>query len=177
MNELEWEVHIEAAGEGSVDEDLLADFAEHLVEFGASVTGSAEEPVDGKSRFGASFGVFADSPVQAIVTASEVFLTAMKKTGLPEWPIVKVELMTADELATAVEQPTVPELVGITEISHILGVSRQRASELARSPKFPKPVTELASGPVWIAPNISRFVDEWERRPGRPRKDAARSAL
>ena len=176
MNEIEWEVHLEAAGEGMVDDDLLGDFAEHLAEFGASITGSPEEPIDSAGRFGASFGVVADSPVQAIVTASDIFLTAVKKVGLPEWPIVKIELMTENEFARSLEQPTVPQLVGVTEIGQMLGVSRQRASELARTPRFPNPVTELASGPVWLAPNISKFVSEWQRRPGRPRKEAVDSS-
>ena len=173
MTAIEWEVHLEAAGDGSVDEERLVDLLEHLSDFGASVTGSPEEPIDGKGRYGATFAVAADSPVQAVVTSCETFMSAAKKAGLPDWPIVRVEVMTEEEFETALEQPSVPDLVGITEISEILGVSRQRASELARSKRFPSPLAELASGPVWAAPTISRFVDDWERRPGRPRKAPA----
>jgi hypothetical protein len=37
-------------------------------------------------------------------------------------------------------------------------------------PGFPAPVGELASGPVWLEGDLSRFMDTWERKPGRPRK-------
>jgi hypothetical protein len=75
---------------------------------------------------------------------------------------------------TKLAEPTYPELVGITEIADLLGTSRQRASELARTSKFPSPLAELAAGPVWLKPTISKFVSEWERKPGRPRSKTAR---
>lgn len=67
------------------------------------------------------------------------------------------------------EGSTYPEVVGITEIAALLGTSRQRASELARSARFPAPLADLAAGPIWPKPAVDRFVEEWDRRPGRPR--------
>ena len=56
------------------------------------------------------------------------------------------------------------ELVGVTEVREILGVSRQRVHQLVRDrPDFPKPVAELASGKVWLRADIER----WARRTGR----------
>lgn len=53
----------------------------------------------------------------------------------------------------------------------MLGVSRQRASELARSATFPPAVAELKAGPVFVRPAVERFVEGWSRRPGRPARD------
>lgn len=70
-------------------------------------------------------------------------------------------------------EPTHPELVGITEIADLLGTSRQRASELARSSRFPAPLADLAAGPVWPKAVVARFAGEWDRKPGRPRSKIA----
>ncbi len=61
------------------------------------------------------------------------------------------------------------DFVGVAELATLLGVSRQRASNLARSPGFPKPLAILAAGPIWHRALVSPFVKgNWHRRPGRP---------
>ncbi|HYP23268.1 MAG TPA: hypothetical protein VEV43_06825 [Actinomycetota bacterium] len=87
------------------------------------------------------------------------------------WPpgVRHVEATEWGEFEKRLEAPALPELVGVTEIAELLGTSRQRASELARSPKFPAPLADLAAGPVWPKPVVARFAEEWERKPGRPR--------
>jgi prophage regulatory protein len=62
------------------------------------------------------------------------------------------------------------DFAGVTEVGHILGVSRQRAAQLAESPGVPAPVAELASGRIWRAQDI-RLWSETPRRQGRPRSD------
>jgi hypothetical protein len=47
---------------------------------------------------------------------------------------------------------------------------------IARGDAFPEPYAELAAGPVWLEPMVRRFVESWERRPGRPRKETTRTA-
>ena len=42
-----------------------------------------------------------------------------------------------------------PHLVGTTEISQMLGVSRQRVTQLSTSSGFPEPIARLAAGPIW----------------------------
>lgn len=54
-------------------------------------------------------------------------------------------------------------LLGVTEIGDLLGVSRQRAAQLAASKGFPKPLDRLASGPVWKR----QAVEKWARERGR----------
>lgn len=60
-------------------------------------------------------------------------------------------------------------LVGVTEISKILGVSRQRADQLTRTyDDFPVPDAELASGRVWSRSRVEDWVkDHPHRKPGR----------
>jgi hypothetical protein len=61
------------------------------------------------------------------------------------------------------EDTYLPELVGLTEIARMLGVSRQRAGQLARSVGFPSPVADLAMGPVFVAHAVSEFAREHGR--------------
>lgn len=58
------------------------------------------------------------------------------------------------------------KLAGISETAAILGVSRQRAHQLAQGEGFPEPVARLAAGPVWKESQIWA----WHRK-----REAARS--
>lgn len=59
-----------------------------------------------------------------------------------------------------------PKLAGLAEIAGLAGVSRQRASQIAAHPDFPKPVDRLAMGPVWRESDVEKFLAV-ERKPGR----------
>jgi predicted DNA-binding transcriptional regulator AlpA len=72
---------------------------------------------------------------------------------------------------------SIPQLVGIREIAKFLGVSPQRASELAKSGSFPRPVTKLASGPVWLEASMRQFASDWKRVPGRPAAERGKGSL
>lgn len=50
--------------------------------------------------------------------------------------------------------------VGITEIAAMLGVSRQRASQLVATKGFPKPAERLAMGPMWKRAAVERWADK-----------------
>lgn len=52
------------------------------------------------------------------------------------------------------------QLLGINEIAETLGVSRQRADQLAKRPDFPKPVAELRMGRIWRASDF----EKWRKR-------------
>jgi prophage regulatory protein len=60
------------------------------------------------------------------------------------------------------------DLAGVTEVGDLLGVSRQRAAQLAETPGFPSPVADLASGRIWRVQDL-RLWAETRRRGGRPR--------
>ncbi|MDA8296879.1 MAG: DNA-binding protein [Actinomycetota bacterium] len=55
------------------------------------------------------------------------------------------------------------DLVGLTEIAAMLGVSRARAHQLAESDGFPVPVSEIAAGRIWRREDVER----WARETGR----------
>lgn len=57
----------------------------------------------------------------------------------------------------------VHHLVGAQEIARMLGVSRQRVTQLAARPDFPAPVVVLAMGKVWHTEEVAA----WARSTGR----------
>jgi hypothetical protein len=89
---------------------------------------------------------------------------------------VAVEAMGEDEYAERALAPTVPELVGSVEAADILGVSRQRIHQLRDTERFPAPLYELRTGPLWTRQAIEWFDREWGRKPGRPARPMAHSA-
>lgn len=124
----------------------------------------------GPTEYSVQMAVAAFEPVEALREAIAAEATAAKKAGLPEWPVVSVSVIEWNYFEMKLDDPTYPTVVGVSELADMLDVTRQRASELARSASFPTPFQELASGPVWLEPTVRRFVADWDRRPGRPRK-------
>lgn len=54
-------------------------------------------------------------------------------------------------------------LMGATEIAELLGVSRQRVQQLAKTDGFPAPYDVLTMGAVWLKVD----VEKWARETGR----------
>lgn len=54
-------------------------------------------------------------------------------------------------------------LMGLAEVAKLLGLSRQRADQLARTKGFPEPVAELIGGRIWQRESVER----WARETGR----------
>ncbi len=168
-----WTVSIEAMGEHPAPArswtTCLGEMVEALLDHGGSVSGTTD-----RTRYGATLSIDpADSPRSAIEVALHEFAVAARRAELPDWPVVKVEALTHAELDAELASPLVPELVGVSEVAELLGVSRQRASDLQNRHGFPDPVAILASGPVWMRKQLNSFTSTWDRKPGRPRRDAA----
>lgn len=100
--------------------------------------------------------------------AAQVAFTMVKAAG------TRVQLSAPDGIGCrrSSAREVIPELLGLSEISELLGVTRQRVTQLAKLPGFPLPVTRLAMGPVFSARAVRRFQAEWQRKVGRPRLDA-----
>ena len=92
------------------------------------------------------------TPSQAAIYGQKLVLDAARQVGLPDWPVVRVEV--------------VPQLLGAQEVASALGVSRQRFHQLRQSGRFPVPVEELGSGPVWLGSVVETFAERWLRSPG-----------
>lgn len=162
----EWSVAVTTPGPGPGSPDRAA------AEIGAKLADLA--PVVAVSPTGVTvrIAVEASLPEDAVAAAITAARCALESVGWPS-DVVEVEAVEWTTFERKLGEPTHPELVGITEIAELLGTSRQRASELARSSKFPAPLADLAAGPVWPKPAVARFVEEWERKPGRPRSTSA----
>jgi hypothetical protein len=68
-----------------------------------------------------------------------------------------------------IRRPPRLDLVGTADIAAILGVSRQRADELAKDhPLFPGEVATVGGRRVYTRDSITAFNEQWDRSPGRP---------
>jgi hypothetical protein len=85
--------------------------------------------------------------------------------------VVAVQVLTVDELERRASRPTMPQLIGSSEVGDILRVSRQRVHQLRDNPGFPRPLVEVAMGPLWDERAVEKFAREWQRKPGRPASD------
>jgi len=125
----------------------------------------------GRRTLGVRFNIVAAEPDRAMAMALQLFTRTLRRVGFPGRPeIVSVELETVTEQARRLKEPTLPPFAGISEVAKILGVTRQRAHQLAQTAGFPQPLAMLAAGPIWNRHAIDRFSEDWNRRPGRPKK-------
>lgn len=159
----EWSVAIEAAagadaGGDTVDVEELWRLVDALAGHGPAVGG-------GGDRYDVQFSVDAADVGAAMTKALRLWRRAVAAAGLPPWPIVRSELLTAAEQDADLARPQ-PVLVGVSEIAGLLGTTRNRAWQVTRKPDFPRPLADLAGGPVWALPMVARFLEEWPRRRG-----------
>lgn len=166
----EWSVEIVASRPDDIsetpqnlDEALLDALPEIADDRGA--VGSV-----GDGEYSVRMVVEAAEILPALQESLVIFQKVTEYGGLPSWPIIDASVTEWTVFESSLEEPDYPTLLGVTELSEILQVSKQRASELARLPHFPRPVAQLASGPVWDYSMIQTFVAEWDRKPGRPKR-------
>jgi hypothetical protein len=158
-----WVANISAEPKDSSDlNESLWRFSQIL----EALAGAAERSPTGLSAT-FSVGNAADAQIAA-ERAADLFQKLANDAGLPAPTIVNLQVMT--EAHRDLVRPPIPNLIGIAEVAELLDVSRQRASELARQPSFPRPIAQLRSGPVWIEPAIQLFSEQWNRQPGRPKR-------
>lgn len=55
------------------------------------------------------------------------------------------------------------DLMGMSDVAELLGVSRQRAHQLAKAEGFPKPVGQVGARLVWTR----TAIEKWARKTGR----------
>lgn len=145
-------------------EEILEQLLKHEDAIGPVVTAGRTAP-DGVGVRMTIEG--ATDPLDAAAHAMRLFEKATIEADLRLGDIARVEVTEEDLLDV---EDRAPELVGVSEVGEILGVSRQRISALRTSEFFPKPAAELKSGPVWFLSDLQRFIQDWDRRPGRKKK-------
>ena len=65
--------------------------------------------------------------------------------------------------------PQKPTLLGMTEMAELYGVSRQTATGWRRQTNFPKPIADLAMGPVWDLEDLKAWREPPHVRPSEGR--------
>jgi hypothetical protein len=115
-----------------------------------------------------------DAPT--IRLAAEAGIRAVRQAwtaafGKPQDPTA-VRVLTLEEHERELARPFGLDLVGYRDIAEMLGVSAQRAAQLAERPEFPPAIGRPAAGPVFTRDSIEAWERTWERKGGRPRKAA-----
>lgn len=162
----EWSVRF------AINRPDMASTEDHVDEIVANLRTHAASASYTPHELSARFNVTASTPLQAVREGLHLFNAALGQAGIQatEEGIVEAEAEAIPDLARRIDEPNVPDLVGVAEVARILKVSKQRASDLARSQEFPRPIEVPASGPVWKKSAILRHVGLWPRKPGRPKK-------
>jgi hypothetical protein len=175
---MDYSVYVEAVGPQSAPPlslEQLADFNDRLFEIdrdlGPVVSGSVAR--EQQRLWSARVRIARVRSIrEAVISGERLVASAAQAAGLPAWPIVKLEAIEWERLGAELKQPPGPELVGIAELAELAGVSRQRASILARREGFPEPLATLAAGPGWDLHAVRRFLEGWTRQVGRPAKQS-----
>ena len=165
---MEWNVRMETTAPEVVEEDQLA------------IYGAAFDDLLAKLEpFGASGGlgpegwdlvvtVEAGDPYRAMDEGSNTIFGAMSAVGLPIWKINELRVVESELDWAHNEEPTFPDVVGVAEVLQMLGISKQRLSQLRQAGRFPEPMLELKATPLWLRSGIEGFM-QWRRDEGRPR--------
>lgn len=132
----EWSVLIEAAAlndsEPELDADAIDDFIAVLEDYSPAVS-------YGSHRWAVELSVAAPDGGAALNAGVSTVYKAAEKAAVPRWPVVRVAVTSAVLVDTELSQSNIPTLVGVSEVAELLGVSRQRASELARHCRLSAP--------------------------------------
>jgi hypothetical protein len=176
-----WNITIEVEGPREEIEGLdllsaLNDLLVTLEPYDPVVIGPAPDS-SGVARYGVDLTLATATLDEAYGWALSAFREASDKAGLPVWPVVRMEALTNEALDASLALPGFPALLGVAELAEVLHVSKARASELAHSPTFPPPIMVLAAGPIWLKASVMRYVETWDRRPGRPVATGGRVGL
>lgn len=144
--------------------DTLIELSEDLEQY---------DPAVGQHEGGLSvtLAIDADDALSALRLAGEAVTTAAKQRDIEPGPLAGSRAVTWERAEAELDEPNYPDIVSAVEAADILHVSRQRVHQLWKdNPRFPTPLYELRTGPLWVRAGIEKFDREWERKPGRPSK-------
>jgi len=166
MNTSPWYVDVDFKTSVPLVEDVEFDVLDVLSPFAAAMSTSPD-----RSSGGLSLTMEATHVTEMVSCIHEALDSVRDLLGSIE--VIRVDLMTEEVRQARNAAPSIPTLVGYSEIADLAGVSRQRAREIANLDGFPIPVVETASGPLRVKEAVESWLNQWDRRPGRPRKLAS----
>lgn len=167
---MDWTITITTSGPGDpADADALGTLTDQLASYGAVTTGTPDARTG--CTWGATISLDITDPGDATRKALLIVQSAAHDVGLPWHGVHRLEVLSDDALDEDLAAPDAGvDLVGIAEVAEMLDITRQRASMLQTKGDFPRPLTKLASGPVWRRHDIEVWAKTWTRAPGRPKK-------
>ncbi|MEY9842516.1 hypothetical protein [Streptacidiphilus sp. EB103A] len=95
--------------------------------------------------------------VDALTRGIQYAQAAALAAGIAPDALIGAEILTEAELDRRNAQPPVPELAGVAEAATIVGVSKQRISELEDA-LLKHRVQALAAGPVYLADGLRAYA-------------------
>jgi len=160
----EWSVDVQAVVDPSLadDDEAIDSILDTLAPYGAALS---------FDQGGPHVSIQMTLEAEDFMTATQEAVRLIEELPYRIVPTGARTLTVAD-LQRELDEPAVPDLVGVAEVAEELRVSKARVNELQESPSFPEPIARLKSGPIWTRPSLTRFLESWERKPGRPRKTA-----
>lgn len=162
----QWHVIATFDRPGEVDDDQREALAGALPGFGiVTDDGQRRLQVEGDVEAG-TIRQATDAGLKAVRAAwAEAFGVAADPVGL--------RVLTTAAHEEEIAHPAGSDLIGYTEIAQMLGVSKQRAGQLAELTDFPAPLASPAMGPIYTRGAVEVWASSWTRKPGRPRKTPA----
>ncbi|GGU39119.1 hypothetical protein [Streptomyces violascens] len=151
MTQTSYNVRVEYDVSETPPDEIITALYEDLAPYGGSIGSS---PAGGLT---VRLFLDADSPVDAGTRGVEYVQGALLKQGLDITLMSGYEVITEAEFERRLDEPHVPELAGMAEVTRITGASKGRASQLRPELKQWL-VQELASGPVYLAEGVRRFA-------------------
>ena len=83
-----------------------------------------------------------------------------------EGRLLGIEVIGASQvIGESIEEVRLDFLVGVKEAAALIGVQRSNfVRDYADKPGFPTPVTELATGRIWLRSQVLKFVEDKQGR-------------
>ncbi len=159
---IDWTVELHReTGRSDPDRDSLDRYLAALAVHDAAVSATPQGRVSPRLTINAADAATA---VGEALEAEEAAATTADFGGVVT-AVVVADANTPDGETNWVRTP----LLSLSEIGEMLGVSRQRSSQLARDhPQFPHQAASYAGRPLYEAAAIEAFADVWHRKTGRP---------
>jgi hypothetical protein len=166
---MQWQITVSAAAGRTITDNEFDAITESLASNAAAVGALPGDP----TGLSVVLAVDAGTLRAAVDTGLRLVIGSASTAGV-QVRATAVEGLTWEAAEARVEEPLVPELVGLTEIAELLSVSKQRASQLAAEhASFPRPAQTIAAGKLWPRSSVEKWASTWERRrTGRPRNAA-----
>lgn len=155
-----WRVRIEF--DAAVDDDWVGRAASHLADRAGTVV---RDEAGGQVAF--VFDVEAAALGDAVPVALRTAEDAYAAAGV-RGQAVAAHVTAAGHGQVDLSQPPVPELIGLTEVGEILGVSRGRLRQVTQRGDFPPPVARVRGGAIYARPAVEAFNAGWDRSFGPP---------